>query len=65
MFFTLLGWGTLLVLALCFTIGGTLITLFASAWEGKTPWPALIPISIGGAMLYALFTNAPFHITIS
>lgn len=65
MFFAILGWLALMVLALGFMIGGPIAVIVCSAFSGEKPWPALIPIAVGAYLIYLLCVHAPFHIVVS
>lgn len=63
MFFAVLGWLILMLLALGFTLGGPAAVLISTAFSGGKNWPAIIPFGVGCGLIWALCHYAPFHIS--
>jgi len=68
MFFTVLGWFILVLLALGLTLCLPWLMLIMSNFGGAKDgerWAALVPFALGCLALYGLFTHSPFHIVLS
>lgn len=67
MFFTVLGWGILVLFAAGMTFALPWLILMMSAFGGndREKWAALIPLALGCLALYGLFTHSPFHISLA
>ncbi len=67
-FFTVLGWLILVLIALGMTLALPWLVLMMSAFGGNhenEKWYALAPFLLGCLALYGLFTHSPFHIVLS
>lgn len=65
MFFSIIGWLALVIIALGATIGGPIVIGGLSQFGGGSGKAGWIPFGLGCVALYFLFTNAPFHIVLS
>lgn len=65
MFFTFVGFGICIIIALAFIILPIFAAMFGAACSGRWEAAMLIPISIGVIILFFVFKYAPFTISIN
>jgi hypothetical protein len=59
----ILGWLVLLIPGVAFTAGGLLLVLVGPSFNGKFNAEALIPLIIGGLLLWGAYETNPFLVS--